>query len=113
MELIDIINKVSHLECSQKKYHVDTHGEYAQLVFRSDHMDAWQKCILEILGPPLKTAQQPVTDDIVRLTENFGEIFDHQTLFYLELDGQRIIAMFWPWQNQESTTLKVMILNRD
>jgi hypothetical protein len=111
MEIVDIINKLKYLECSHKKYHVDADGEYAQLVFRSHQMNQWQASIEEMLGPPLKTSEQPVTDDIVRITEDFGEIFDHQILYYLKLDGQRIIAMFWPWQNQESTTLKIMILN--
>lgn len=112
MELIDLIAKLKHLEYSQKKYHVDSHGEYAQLVFSNSHMEAWLDCIGGMLGPPIKTAKQPVTEDIVRLTADFGEIFDHQTLFYSEIDMQRIMAMFWPWTNQTSTTLKMMILNK-
>lgn len=112
MELIELIAKLKNLEYSQKNYHVDSHGEYAQLVFSSMHMEAWLGCIGEVLGPPIKTAKQPVTEDIVRLTANFGEIFDHQTLFYSEIDMQRIMAMFWPWKDQASTTLKIMILNQ-
>lgn len=112
MELIDLIAKLKHLEYSQKNYHVDRHGEYAQLVFSNRHMKEWLDCIGEMLGQPIKTAGQPVAEDIVRLTEDFGEIFDHQTLFYREIDIHRIMAMFWPWKNQESTTLKIMILNK-
>lgn len=110
MELIDLIAKLKHLEYTQKNYHVDSYGEYAQLVFNSRNMDEWLDCINEMMGQPIKTAKQPVTEDIVRLTEDFGEIFDHQTLFYSEIDKHRIMAMFWPWKNQESTTLKIMIL---
>lgn len=112
MELIDLIAKIKHLEYSQRNYHVDCHGEYAQLVFNNRHMDEWLDCIGEMMGRPIKTAKQPVTEDIVRLTEDFGEIFDHQTLFYSEIDMHRIMAMFWPWKNKESTTLKIMILNK-
>ncbi len=113
MELIDLIAKIGRLEYSQKKYHVDRFGEYAQLVFNSRNMEAWLECIGVILGAPVKTAEQNVTDDIVQLTKDFGEIFDHQTLFYREIDGQRIMAMFWPWKDQEATTLKIMILNKE
>ena len=80
MELYDLISKFNHLEYSQKKYHVDRQGEYAQLVFDNANMDDWLTCIGELLGLPIKTETQPVTDDIVQLTEDFGEIFDHQTL---------------------------------
>ena len=112
MELYDLISNFKHLEYSQKKYHVDSQGEYAQLVFNNTHMDEWLTCVGELLGLPIKTELQPVTDDIVQLTEDFGEIFDHQTLFYRETDTHRIMAMFWPWKNQSSTTLKIMILNK-
>lgn len=112
MELIDFISKLKHLDYSQKKYHVDGLGEYAQLVFHPRHMSEWLETISALLGPPLKTDRESVSEDIVRLTEDFGEIFDHQTLYYREIDGQRIMAMFWPWQNDEAITLKIMILNR-
>ena len=110
MELIDLIVKLKHLDYSQKKYHVDRHGEYAQLVFSNQHMGEWLDCIGDILGRPVKTAQQPVSAEIIELTEDFGEIFDHQTLFYREIDRHRVIAMFWPWKDREFTTLKIMVL---
>lgn len=111
MELVDLIAQFKHLEYSQKKYHVDSLGEYAQLVFHRRHLPAWRDAIVNLLGPAIKTDDQPVTDDIIRLTEDFGEIFDHQTLYYRQVDGQRIMAMFWPWRSQDAVTLKMMILN--
>lgn len=112
MELIELLAKLNHLEYSQKKYHVDRYGEYAQLVFPHDHMPTWLSAVGELLGAPVKTADTPVTDELIQLTEDFGEIFDHQTLFYREIDEHRIMAMFWPWSNNASITLKIMILNR-
>ena len=111
MELIDLIDRLKHLEYSQKKYHVDSLGEYAQLVFNRRHLTAWMEAIAKVLGPPIKTDVQPVTEDIIHITEDFGEIFDHQTLYYREIDGQRIMAMLWPWSDQDAITLKMMILN--
>ena len=111
MELIDLTDQLKHLAYAQKKYHVDRLGEYAQLVFDRRHLPAWMEALSKILGSPLKTDGQPVTEDIIRITEDFGEIFDHQTLYYREIDGQRIMAMFWPWSDQEAITLKIMILN--
>jgi hypothetical protein len=112
MELIDLLTQLKHLDYSQKKYHVDSLGEYVQLVFNPDHLQTWLDAISKLLGPPIKTEEQPVTEDILRLTENVGEIFDHQTLYYREIEGQSVMAMLWPWSSQEAITLKIMIFNR-
>ena len=109
MELYDFISKFRHLHPSQKKYHVDSRGEYAQLVFDRRDIEAWYQGIEDLLGPPVKSDGQPVTDQLIRLTEDFGEIFDHQTLFCAEQGDQRIMAMFWPWRDSHLVTLKIMI----
>jgi hypothetical protein len=109
MELFDFISKVKHLHPNQKKYHVDSRGEYAQIVFDQRDMREWQRAIQDLMGPPVKTDTQPVTDELLHLTEDFGEIFDHQTLYCLEKDAQRILAMFWPWRDSPLVTLKIMV----
>jgi len=113
MDLIDLLAKLKHLDYAQKKYHVDRHGEYVQLVFSSKDLSAWMASISAILGDPVKTAGQPVNADVTALTRDFGEIFDHQTLYYQTVDHHRIMAMLWPWNNRESITLKIMILKED
>jgi len=113
MDLIDLLAKLKHLDYAQKKYHVDRHGEYVQLVFSSKHLADWMASIAAILGDPVKIADQPVSADIMALTQDLGEIFDHQTLYYHEIDHHRIMAMLWPWNNGESITLKIMILKED
>jgi hypothetical protein len=113
MDLIDLLAELKHLDYNQKKYHVDRHGEYVQLVFSNTQLPVWMDSITAILGPPVKTADQMVSEEVIALTEDFGEIFDHQTLYYREIDHHRIMAMLWPWSNQESITLKIMILKAD
>ena len=109
MELYEFISNFRHLRPIQKKYHVDGRGEYAQLVFNRHDIQDWYRCVEHILGPPVKNADQPVSDELLRLTEDFGEIFDHQTLFCLEKNEQRALAMFWPWRDGELVTLKIMV----
>ncbi len=109
MKLFDFISKFRHLHPSQKKYHVDSRGEYAQLVFDRRDLQEWNRAVANMLGPPVKTEDQPVTDELIRLTEDFGEIFDHQTLFCVEKNDQRILAMFWPWRDSHLVTLKIMV----
>ena len=113
MELYDIISKLRHLQPIQKKYHVDGRGEYAQLVFDRSDLREWYGGIEDILGPPVKNKDQPVSDELLRLTEDFGEIFDHQILFCVEKNNQRAIAMFWPWRDSHLVTLKLMVSRAD
>lgn len=113
MELFDIISKLRHLHPVQKKYHVDGRGEYAQLVFDRSDLREWYGGIEDILGPPVKNKDQPVSDELLRLTEDFGEIFDHQILFCVEKNNQRAIAMFWPWRDSHLVTLKLMVSRAD
>jgi hypothetical protein len=74
MELIDLLSKLKHLDYTQKKYHVDRHGEYVQLVFSSKHLPAWMESIASILGAPVKMADQPVNKDVIALTEDHGNV---------------------------------------
>ena len=66
MELIDLLSQLKHLDYSQKKYHVDSLGEYVQLVFHPRHLQDWLHTITGILGQPIKTDQQPVTEELLR-----------------------------------------------
>ncbi|MDJ0802409.1 MAG: hypothetical protein QNI97_06025 [Desulfobacterales bacterium] len=109
MELYDLIAKLRNLHPIQKKYHVDGRGEYAQLVFDRRDLQEWYRCIEEVLGPPVKGEGQPVSDELLSLTEDFGEIFDHQILFCLQKSNQRALAMFWPWRDSQLVTLKLMV----
>ena len=109
MKLYEFISKFRHLRPSQKKFHIDNRGEYAQLVFDRQDFQEWYHAIEDLLGPPVKAESHPVTDELVKLTEDFGEIFDHQTLFCLEQSDQRILAMFWPWRHGRLVTLKIMV----
>ena len=112
MELYDFIIEFKHLYPVHKKYHVDAKGEYAQLVFDRRELPKWCQVLEKLLGPPIKIQGQPVSDRLVQLTEDFGEIFDHQTLYCQEKGKQRILAMFWPWRDRDLITLKVMVSRR-
>lgn len=109
MKLCALISKFRDLKPHQHKYHFDSRGEYAQLVFDRRDWPQWYQGIQDLLGPPIKTEGQAVTDELLRLTEDFGEIFDHQTLFCAEKENQRILAMFWPWRDSDRVTLKLMV----
>ena len=102
MALKGIIDQIQTLDLQEVRRLTD---EYCELVFLNEEMDKCVRILTESLGPPFKLAGERTTDDMLVLTEDYGEIVDHQTLFVKELQGAKIIAMIWPWLDETRTTL--------
>ena len=106
MTLKEIIEKCSTLSIYEKREITD---EYVELVFLSKETDEWNRILSEILGPAIKPAGVKHAKTDLILTAKFGGVREEQTLFKKEFDDADIIAMFWPWQNGEHTTLKMFV----
>lgn len=102
MALKGIIDQIKTLDLQEIRRLSE---EYCELVFLSEDMDKCIRILTDSLGPPFKSAGEKTTDDMLSLTEDYGEIVDHQTLFVKNLAGAKIIAMLWPWQDETRTTL--------
>lgn len=108
MELVDFITEVKDLRIHSRSYHVDDRGEYGELVFFSEDLADWEAMLEKHFGSPVKKPDQPVTDELMQLTEAFGELFDHQTLYLKQEPRTTILAMLWPWRDMSHTTLKLI-----
>lgn len=84
--------------------------DYAELVFYNKDLNEWNKALIDTLGPAIKPAGVEPTKENLRLTENYGGIYDNQTLFKKDFGNVSVLAMFWPWQDNTHTTLKVALL---
>lgn len=107
MELVDFMEKTRDLRMRERRYHFDDIGEYGEIILHNAEIDHWHALIEDALGPPMKKAGEPVGEALVELTRECGELFDHQTLYYMEAPGQRMFAMLWPWRHEPYTTLKL------
>ncbi len=90
----------------------DINDKYFELVFYNKEIDEWIKIFTNILGAAVKPANTKPTKENLRLTEDYGGIYGNQTLFKKEFDDAMIIAMFWPWQDNTHTTLKIALLKK-
>lgn len=107
MTIKDIADKLSSLKVYEQRELTDT---YSELVFCNTEKDAWYAIITEVLGPAVKpSGAKPAKDDL-KLTDEYGGIFANQTLFKKAVDGVTFLAMFWPWQDDEHTTLKIALV---
>ena len=109
MSIKEIIGKFSSLNVAEQRSVSD---EYAELVFFNKDSEQWNKALTDIFGPALKPAGAKPSKEVLALTEDFGGIFDNQSLFKKELGGSLALAMLWPWQDDSHTTLKIVCLKK-
>lgn len=109
MTLKEIVERCSGLGVYEQRSITD---EYGELVFYNKEIDQWNMVFSDILGPAVKPQGAKPTKDDLRLTKNYGGIRAEQTLFKKEIDGFPVIAMFWPWQDEVHTTLKLAVLKK-
>lgn len=104
MTLKDILKKCNELNIYEERAVDDN---YFELVFYTKEVDQWNKLFAEILGSATKPSGRKPTPSDLALTKEYGGVFDNQTLFKKDFEDVTIIAMFWPWQDEVRTTLKV------
>ena len=107
--LKEIVEKCNALEIYEKRCVSD---KYFELVFCNKEMDKWEKIVTDFLGVAVKPPKRKPTKEDIHITNGYGGIQSNQTLFKKEFDNATIIAMFWPWQDNTYTTLKVAVLRK-
>lgn len=103
--LKEIIERCSGLNIEDKRKLTDEYGEF---VFSSKDIEQWSEILTDILGPAVKPEGGKPAKEDKKITDDYGGVRRDQTLFRKEFDGFVIIAMFWPWSDEESITLKLV-----
>jgi len=109
MTLKEIMERCNGLDIDEQRSSSD---DYNEVVFYNKDMDGWSGIFSEILGSAIKPAGKKPDKEALSLTEGYGGICDNQTLFKKDFDDYFIIAMFWPWQDNSHTTLKIVLLKK-
>lgn len=104
MRLADIIKECDRLNVAETRDRGDDYWEF--VVYNQDLPD-WTALLTESLGTAAKPAGKKPSRDDLRITEKWGEIRTEQTLFVKNFAEAAIFAMFWPWQDNNHTTLKI------
>ena len=105
--LKNIMEKCSALNIHEKRKETD---EYCEIVFHTNETNQWEEIFTDLFGPAVKMKKAKPTKEDEDITEKYGGIYVGQTLFKKEDNGSTIIAMFWPWQDNTYTTLKVALV---
>lgn len=110
LTLKKIIKGCRELNIYEKRLITDKKGE---LVFYSKDIMEWNKLLIDMLGPAAKPEGVRPTKDNKMLTKEHGGIRSNQTLFKKDYSDRIIIAMLWPWQRAEYTTLKIIFMDKE
>ena len=110
MTLTEILEKYSDLSIEERRCISD---DYVWLVFYNKEIEKWKKVFNNIFGLAIKPAGTAPTPEDMSLTKEYGGIRRNQTLFKKEFDDATVIAMFWPWQDNIRTTLKMLLIKKE
>lgn len=108
MTLKEIADKFRALKVSEIRKQTDDYLEY--VMFTKD-IQQWENVMTGILGAPVKRAGEMPSMKDMGLCSRYGSILKEQVLFRKEFGDLTIIAMFWPWKNNQYTTLKVVVVS--
>ena len=106
MGLKAIFDQCQKLKFCEQRYNSE---DYKEIVFFSVDLPKWQQIFESRFGPAQKPAGKEPDADQVSLTENFGGIYRHQTLFTGKENTCQVMVMFWPWEDQKHITLKMAV----
>lgn len=83
--------------------------DYLEYVVYTKDIQLWEAVIARVLGAPVKTAGETPSMKDAGLCGRYGGILKEQVLFHKEFGALTVIAMFWPWKNEQYTTLKIAV----
>lgn len=107
MTLKEIADKCRSLKVYEIRKQTDDYLEY--VMFTKD-VQAWENIMTGILGAPVKKCGEMPSMKDMGLCSRYGSILKEQVLFRKEFGAVTVIAMFWPWKNNQYTTLKIAVL---
>lgn len=106
MRLADVIKNHDQLNVAETR---NSQDDYWEIVLYNQDLPGWTAHLAESLGTAAKPAGQKPSRHDLRITEPWGQIRADQTLFIKNFEKNSVIAMFWPWQDNNHTTLKITL----
>ncbi|MDD2657950.1 MAG: hypothetical protein PHD04_04885 [Candidatus Pacebacteria bacterium] len=104
MDFESIKNKIKEVRMNLVR--IDGDANFEAVVLQGQ-MGGLTACLEGLFGKPEYPSKNQLSAQIKKAIDPFGGIMPGQTLYYRSQDQQTIFAMLWPWNNGQSTTLKL------
>ena len=82
---------------------------YIEAVILFSQMEEWFERLDNLMGSAVKPVGVNPTKEHAVLTKPYGGILAEQCLYFNVDNLWKIIVMFWPWQNRENVTIKIIL----
>ena len=109
MTIKDILERSSALVLNEKRCETE---EYAELVVFNRDIDEWHRIYSGLLGPPVSPAGESPTEEDLDITKDHGSLWTEQTLYKKIMEDGIGIIMFWPWKDNEHTTIRIACIKK-
>ncbi len=78
-----------------------------EFVVKISQIPAVSSTLEKFFGPALKPTGQAPSKEVETLSAPYGGVWDNQTLFYFKEGNVSFFAMYWPWGDKTSVTVKI------
>ena len=109
MTLQEVLERCGELELCEQRCVTD---EYVEIVFFNRDKDKWNETFTAIFGPPVSPMGQDPTEDDLKLTKDYGGVWRNQVLYKKIEDNVIMMAMLWPWSDNDHTTIRMARLEK-
>lgn len=89
-----------------------TSENYYEFVFYAKDAKDWSSLIESALGSAVKPAGEEPDEEHTELTKKYGGVRGNQVLYGKQFGDTIVVAMFWPWQDEVRTTLKIAFIKQ-
>jgi hypothetical protein len=110
MKPLELLEQCRHLDVAERRM---LEKDYVEVVFYKKDLSDWEKVFASYLGAPAKPPGNRSSLYDRHVTRQSGGIETNQTLYRKEFDSQSLIAMFWPWGDDEHVTLKMLCREKE
>ena len=108
-EVREIIERCKTLDIYEERL---TSDNYYEFVFYTKDTKKWDSLIESALGAAVKPTGEEPGEEHVELTKKYGGVRGNQVLYGKQFGDTIVIAMFWPWQDEVRTTLKIAFIKQ-
>lgn len=81
--------------------------DYFEAVLTQGHLSELTSRLDKAFGSPAWPSKTKLSPQIKKNIEEFGGVWEGQTLYFGSSEESSLLAMLWPWQDGEHITLKI------
>lgn len=101
----ELLNTIKKIQCEETRV---VEADYMEVVVSEPVMEEVSAILCSYFGQPLKPAGKSPCLLAQSYSKPYGGIQRQQTLYVLKREKGAELALLWPWDNGQGTTVKII-----